>query len=73
MVWYDKILTSQMNGNDIHKIAAVSQTTFLNAFSLMKMYEFWLKFHAILFPSVQLTGHGMAPTMRQVIIWTNDG
>ena len=37
------------------KMAAVLQTTFSNAFCWMKMYEFRLKFHWSLFPSVQLT------------------
>ena len=34
---------------------AISQTTFSNAFSWMKMFEFQLKFHWSLFPRVQLT------------------
>ena len=37
------------------KMAAISQTTFSNAFSWMKMFEFWLSFHWILLPRVQLT------------------
>ena len=36
-------------------MAAMSQTTFSNAFSWMKMYEFRLKFHWSLFLRVQLT------------------
>ena len=36
------------------KMAAIFQTTFWNAFSSMKMYEFWLKFHWNLFLGVQL-------------------
>ena len=36
------------------KIAAISQTTFSNAFSWMKMFEFRLKFHWSLFLRVQL-------------------
>ena len=36
-------------------MAATFQTTFSNAFSWMKMYEFRLRFHWILFPWVQLT------------------
>ena len=28
-----------------HKMAAIFQTTFSNAFSWMKMYELWLRFH----------------------------
>ena len=37
------------------KMAAISQTTHLNAFSWKKMFEFPLKFHRSLFLSVQLT------------------
>ena len=37
------------------QIDAISQTTFSNAFSWMKMYEFRLRFHWSLFPRVQLT------------------
>ena len=37
------------------KMATIFQMTFSNAFSWMKMYEFWLRFHWILFPRVQLT------------------
>ena len=61
------------------KMAAISQTTVLNAFSWMKMIEFWLKFHLSFFLRVQLTiiqhfsDNGLAPVRRQAIIWTNDG
>ena len=37
------------------KMDAISQTTFSNPFSWMKMYEFWLRFHWSSFPRVQLT------------------
>ena len=37
------------------KMAAICQTTFSNAFSWMRMYEFRLKFHWNLFHRVQLT------------------
>ena len=37
------------------KMAAIFQTTFSNAFSWMKMFEFRLRFHWSLFPRVQLT------------------
>ena len=37
------------------KMDAISQTTFSNAFSWMKMFEFRLQFHWSLFPRVQLT------------------
>ena len=36
------------------EIDVILQTTFLNAFSFMKMYEFWSKFHWFV-PRVQLT------------------
>ena len=38
-----------------NEIDAISQTTFSNAFSCMKMFEFRLKFHWSLFLRVQLT------------------
>ena len=37
------------------KMAAIFQTTFSNAFSWIKMYEFRIRFHWNLFPGVQLT------------------
>ena len=37
------------------KIAAISQTTFSNAFSWMKMHEFCLRFHQSLFLRFKLT------------------
>ena len=37
------------------KMAAIFQTTYSKAFSWMKMYKFWLKFHWSLFLRVQLT------------------
>ena len=37
------------------KMDAISQTTFSSAFSWMKMFEFWLKFHWNLFIRVKLT------------------
>ena len=36
------------------KMAFISQTTLSNAFSLIKMYEFRLRFHWNLFPRIQL-------------------
>ena len=61
------------------KMAPIFQTTFSSAFSWTKMYEFWLTFHWNLFSRVQLTifrigsDNGLAPIIRQAIIWTNDG
>ena len=40
---------------DRERMVAISQTSFSNAFSWMKIYEFRLKFHWSLFPRVQLT------------------
>ena len=37
------------------KMATIFQTTFSNAFSWVKMHQFWLRFHLILFPRIQLT------------------
>ena len=60
---------------------AISQTTFSNAFSWMKMHEFRLIFHWSLFLRFELTilvqiigsDNGLAPARRQAIVWTNDG
>ena len=64
------------------KIAAISQTTFSNALSWTKMYEFrlrllwglFLRFESTIFQHwftlVQLV---LVPTRRQTIIFTNDG
>ena len=49
--WWPDYLTHW--GRD--KMAAISQTTCSSAFSWMKMFEFWLKFHWSLFLRVQLT------------------
>ena len=49
-VWFFSYWTQW--GRD--KMAAISQTTFSNAFSLMKMYEFRLRFHWSLFLSFEL-------------------
>ena len=38
-----------------NKMAAISQTTFRNAFSWIKRCEIWFKFHFNLFPMVQVT------------------
>ena len=37
------------------KMAALSQTTLASAFSWMKMFEFWFRFHWSLLPRVELT------------------
>ena len=63
MAWHIKTET---------KWPPIFQTRFSNAFSWMKIYEFWLRFHRILFLRVQLTisQHWFR---RQAIIWTSDG
>ena len=38
-----------------HKMAAMFQATFSNAFSWMKMFKFRLRFHCSLFPRIKLT------------------
>ena len=42
---------------------------------IMKIYEVRLIFHWIFVPKYSIIGwdNGSAPTMRQAIIWTNDG
>ena len=60
------------------QIDAILQTTFSNAFSLIKIYEPRQKFHWSLFLTFDLkyssvvSDNGLAPTCRQAIIWTND-
>ena len=56
----------------------LSQTTFPQHFSSMKIVVFWLKFRWNMFARVQLTiirhwYNALAPNRRQAIIWTNDG
>ena len=64
MAWCNSWLTVLTHwGRD--KMAANWQTTFSNAFSWMKMFEFWLNFHWRLFWKVQLT-------ICQHWFWTSD-
>ena len=62
----------------LDKMAAVSQTIFSDAWSWMKSFVFWLKFHWSLFLRVQLVkppsiglDNGLAPNRRQAIIGIN--
>ena len=61
----------------LNKMATISQTIFSDAFSWMKIFVFWLKFHWSLFLRVQLTiaqhglDNGLAPNRRQAVIWNN--
>ena len=49
------LLLKSINSLRPWQMDAISQTTFSNAFSWIKMFEFRLKFHWSLFPRVQLT------------------
>ena len=66
---------------DWDEIDAILPTTFLNAFSRIKIYWLRLKLHRSLFPQVQLiifqgssigSDNGLVPIRQQAIIWTND-
>ena len=48
MIWALYVLTHWSRD----KMAAISQTTFSSAFSWMKMFDFWRKFHWTLFLKV---------------------
>ena len=70
------LLSHSVNSSPLDKMVVISQTTFLNVFSWIKMFEFWLKCHWNLFLQVQSTesissGNGLVPIRRQAIIWTN--
>ena len=64
LVFYAYSLTHQ--GRD--KMAVVSQTTFSNTFSWIKMYEFRLRFHWSLFPKIWLTIF-----IVQIMAWRRPG
>ena len=49
------VYCSPVNSSPLDKMATISQTTFSDAFSLMKSFVFWLKFDWCLFLMVQLT------------------
>ena len=61
----------------LDKIAAFLRTIFLDAFSWMKSFVLWLKFHLSLFLRVQLAkiqhwfSNGLVPNRLQAIFWTN--
>ena len=58
---------------------AIFQTTSSNAFSLMKMYKFYIEISPKFVWMVQIqyfsigSDNGLAPNRRQAIIWINDG
>ena len=49
------LLTETLTHWGRDKMDGIFQTAFSNAFPWMKMYEFWLRFHWIMFPGVELT------------------
>ena len=51
------------------KMAAIFQTTFSNAFSWMKFFEFWLKFHWNLFKGA----FNNIPALAKIIAWHRPG
>ena len=58
----------------LDKIAAILQTTYSKTFFWMKLFQFQIKFRWKMFLGVQLiicSDNGLAPSRRQVIIWTN--
>ena len=52
------------------KIAAISQTTFSNAFSWMKICEFHFRFHWKFFPNLQINN---IPALVQIMAWRRPG
>ena len=52
------------------QMAAIFQTTFSNAFSLMKIYEFRLRFHWSLYPKVRINN---IPALVQIMAWRRPG
>ena len=52
------------------KMAAIFQTTFSNTFSLMKMYEFRLKFHWSMFTKGPINN---IPALVQIMAWRRSG
>ena len=53
-----------------NKMDTIFHTTFSNAFSWLKMYEFQLRFHWSLFLRVQLT---ISPASVQIMAWSRPG
>ena len=49
-----ELMTGLINHLTLDKMATISQTVFSAAFSWMKRFVFWLKFHWSLFPRIQL-------------------
>ena len=51
-------------------MAAIFQTTFSNAFSWMKMYNFWVRFHCSFVPKGPIDN---IPTLVQIMAWGRPG
>ena len=66
-----------LNHLPLDKMTAISQMTCSNAFSLMKISEFQIKFHWNVFPGSKWqyvsigSDNGLVPSRWQAIIWTN--
>ena len=54
---------------DRDKMAAISQTTFQDGFSWMKMHEFWFKFRSSFF----LGSINNTPSLVQIMAWRRPG
>ena len=50
-----RLMECEFSSSPLDKVAAISQQIFSDAFSWMKSFVFWLKFHWSLFLMVQLT------------------
>ena len=77
VIWYPAPLPLTQWGR--YKVAAISQRTFSNAFSWMKMFKFLLKFHWNWFCWVSNwhysrigSDNGLSPTRQQASIRTNN-
>ena len=66
----------EFDSSPLDKMAAFSHTIFSDAFSWIKGFVFWIKFHLSFFLRVLIKNKTalvqiMAPNRWQVIIWTN--
>ena len=77
-LWH-KTYYKRFNSLRPRQMDAISQTTFSNAFSWMKMFEFLFKFTGVCYQGSNYqyssigSDNGLAPSRRQAIIWTNGG
>ena len=54
----------------LDKMNAISQMIFSDAFSWMKMYKFWLRFHWLFFPKGSINN---IPALSQIMAWRSIG